>query len=348
MSVRGLARWAPVAAAALATVGLGASPAAGAEGPEYAGYTLDGAPPASTGTVDVAATGGPQATFTTNSTRPRISAGTSAFLNASTPFGAAFGSSQGKPYLNLATAEGRTPSTTTFTFDQPPTAGSWGLALGDIDADDVRITATGADGEPLTAEELGFQGTFNYCASSPRPSGCTGGGPFVDEPAWDAASATLRGSGRDTYGASAWLRPTAEVRTLTLTFSVRTGIPSYQAWFATETSDISGTVTDGDGAAPPEGTVVELQRPDGTPVVDDENEPVTTTPGTDGSYAFEDVAAGDYTVGVEPAEGATVEGADSRPVQAGDGDVTGVDFTVQPAKDCDCEPKKPQPKGYGG
>lgn len=330
------------AAAAALALGVGAAPAH-AEGTEYATYSLDAAPPASTGTLATGTTGGPQGTFTTNSTRPRISSGGAAFLNTTTPFGAAFGSSQGKPYLNLAAAEGRTPSTTSFTFDQVPTAGGWGIALGDIDADDVKISATGPDGTTLTAAELGFQGAFNYCTGTPKPSGCTGSGPFTDQPTWDAATTTLHGSGSDTSGASAWLRPTAEVRTLTLTFSVRTGIPSYQVWFAAQTEDISGTVREENGEPAPEGTVVELEHPDGTPVLDDRNEPVTATTDDQGEYTFPDVAAGDYKVHVVPPPGEDVKGPDTQDADAGQSDVTGVDFTLVPGKDCGCD----QPSGYG-
>nr|WP_239092283.1 carboxypeptidase-like regulatory domain-containing protein [Streptomyces sp. SID14478] len=312
---------------------------------EYSTYSLEAAPPASTGAVASSATGGPQGTFTTNSTRPRISAGSSAFLNSATPFGEAFGSSQGKPYLNLATASGRTPSTTSFTFDQVPTPGAWGIALGDIDADDVKISATGPDGQSLSAEQLGFQNTFNYCLGTPRPSGCTGGGPFTDQPAWDAASATLHGNGRDTSGASAWLRPTAEVRTLTLTFSVRTGIPSYQVWFAAQTDSISGTVHDQDESPLPEGTVVELEHPDGQPVLDDDNEPVTAVPDAQGHYTFPDVAAGDYEVHVVPPHGYEAQGPSTVDAEAEKGDVTGVDFTLAPAQDCTCDHH--ESPGYG-
>lgn len=324
----------PLTAASLLALGL-SSAAVAAEGTEYAHYTLEAAPPASSGTVSTGATGGPEGTFTTNSTRPRVSAGGSAFLGEQTPFGQVYGSSQGKPYLNLATASGRTPSSTTFTFDQVPTPGGWGIALGDIDADDVKISATGPDGHALTADQLGFQGAFNYCDSSPRPSTCTGGGPFTDQPTWVPGTSTLHGSGSDTSGASAWLRPTAEVRTLTLTFSVRTGIPAYQVWFAAETVDISGTVDNTGGAPLPEDTVVELEHPDGTPVLDDNNHPVTAKPDEDGHYTFPDVAAGDYAVHVEPGDG-DAQGKDTEQVDATHGDVSGVDFTVEEKDDCGC------------
>ncbi|QNS02412.1 hypothetical protein [Streptomyces xanthii] len=344
MRFRRSSRWVPVTAAAFVAVGLTAAPAA-ADGAEYARYTLDAAPPASTGTVTTAATGGPQGTFTTNSTRPGVSAGGSAFLGEQTPFGQVYGSSQGMPYLNLATASGRTPSTTSFTFDQVPTPGGWGITLGDIDADDVKISATGPDGQALTARQLGFQESFNYCDASPRPSTCTGG-TYTDEPTWDAATQTLHGSGTDTSGASAWLRPTAEIRTLTLTFSVKTGIPAYQVWFAAQTANVSGNVATESGDPLPEGTVLELRRPDGTPVLDDSNEPVSTTPDADGDYTFSDVAAGGYTVHVTPPPGHDVKGSDTEKADAAHGDATGVDFTVAPAED-DCTCEEPGQPGYG-
>lgn len=39
-------------------------------------------------------------------------------------------------------------------------------------------------GNALSAADLGFAGVFNYCAVSPKPSSCSGPGPFTDVPTW--------------------------------------------------------------------------------------------------------------------------------------------------------------------
>ncbi|MGW0658550.1 hypothetical protein [Streptodolium elevatio] len=141
----------------MTAVPLVAAPAFAAGG-AYGDWTL----PAPTGSLSFPGVGLPNAVVTTDSTSPPVASGQSAFLNPSTPFGQAYGGSRGRPYLALRTAAGATPSTTTITFDTAPPAGTWGFALGDVDADHVHICATGPDGVDLTPAELGFQGAFNY------------------------------------------------------------------------------------------------------------------------------------------------------------------------------------------
>jgi hypothetical protein len=196
---------------------------------DYAEWTVrDGS-----GTVEVPDSGFPAGTYTSDSSPLRVATGKSTFLNTTTPIGEEFGSSRDQDYLSFGTASRNKPSTTTITFDSGTPTDDWGFALGDIDADRARITAKEPDGTTLTAGELGWQGAFNYCQGSPKPSSCTKGTP-TDEPTWDPATSTLVGSGTDTDGASGWFRPTKPVKELTIVFSVQTGIPIGQLWIASD------------------------------------------------------------------------------------------------------------------
>jgi hypothetical protein len=309
---------ATLAALLLGVTGVAAVPAAGA----YADWTLSG----NAGTMAIPVTGFPAATLTTNSISPSVQSGMSAYLSASTPFGQAFGSSQGRPYALLRTAAGQTPSTTTFTFANP-TPARWGFTLGDIDADKVTISATGAGGGPLSAADLGFESSFNYCAVSPRPPGC-GAGPFTDQPVWNPAARTLTGNGADTAGAAAWFRPAVPVKTLTFTYSRLSGSPVYQVWFAATSSEIRGNVTVTPGDTPPP-TTLRLLHADGSPVLDAGGQPVTTTTGVQGGYAFTGVAGASYIVAMDPPPGFTADGPARRPADTAGGDAAGVDFALR-------------------
>ena len=255
----------------------------------------------------------PAASFVTTSTNP--STPTSAVLGAQTPFGAVYGSSKGQSYLLLQTAAGRAPSNTVLTFAAPTVAGSWGFALGDVDADQVTVSATGADGRAVTAEELGWQGAFNYCAAP--ASGCVG----TDLPLWDPATATLTGNGPDTNGASGWFRPTVPVRSLTLRFTAQSGSPVYQLWTAGRTAAVSGRLTT-TGCGLPDPTVLHLRHPDGT------DTGLTSTAAPDGSYSFSPVTPGRYQVALDEYAGYT---PDVRTLDAdvSERNVEQVDFRLQ-------------------
>jgi hypothetical protein len=220
-------------ALAVSSVGLlgldTAARAAPDEHTSYAEWTVDG----DSGTVEVPDSDFPAGTFTSDSTPLRVATGKSTFLNTATPFGAEFGSSRDQDYLVFGTASRNRPSTTNVTFESGTPTEQWGFALGDIDADRARIIAKGADGIPLTADELGWQGAFNYCQGSPKPPSCTKGSSS-DKPTWDPATSTLIGSGADTDGASGWFRPTKSVKELTIIFSVQSGIPIGQLWIASK------------------------------------------------------------------------------------------------------------------
>lgn len=300
-----------------------------AAGSQYGAWTLSGATPNWSGTMNVPAAGFPAATYTANSNTPTLASGDSAFLGPQTPFGAAFGSSQGQGYLLVPTGPGTTPSTTTVTFAGPTPAAGWGFALGDIDADMVQITATGPSG-PFSPAALGWQSAFNYCGVSPQPSSCANP-PFTDVPTWNPATGTLTGNVADTSGAAGWFRPTQPVTSLTFTFTPLSGIPVFQIWFAAATADITGTVqlqTPGGPVPPPPGSTLLLQTPTGDPVLDANGNPITATPGPDGSYLFDEVVAAMYQVTVVPPPGYDVVGPASKPADATTGRCM-VDFLLE-------------------
>lgn len=222
--------------------------------------------------------------------------GSSNWLSEGTPIGEKYGTSRDQPYLNLGAQTGG-PSTTTYTFAAPTPASGWAFALGDIDADMVRISGVSASGDPLTAADLGFQDGFNYCAPGVVGSPSCTGDPS-DVPVWDPATMTLTGNdaAADTSGAAGWFEPSIAIDSLTFEFTSRSGIPVYQAWFASMARDITGTVSDLE-SGPLGGVVVTLTDRDG-------NALETTTTTDDGSYSFPSYFATDgYQVTATPPEG---------------------------------------------
>ena len=259
--------------------------------------------------------GFPTTTLTSTGSTLASPSGVTAFLGAGTDFGAEYGTTRSQPYLTLSPA-GSGNSVTTISFDGAPPSG-WGFALGDIDADWAYIEAFSAPGlsGPLPLTALGFQSAGNYCNASPRPGACANP-PYTDSPVWvtapesfdgiDYIPGTLRGNSlpgapaatRDTSGAYAWFQPDASVLSIRITFGIRDGSPTAQLWLASPAPKvvIAGTVTTPDapaGALAPEGTVVQIQRPDGEPLLDIEDQPLTVPV---------DPATGAYTVELEQAE----------------------------------------------
>lgn len=253
-----------------------------------------------------------------------IISGASVWLSQGTPVGAKYGSSLDQPYLNLRPkADNATsPSTTTYSFAAPTPASGWAFVLGDIDADAVRISAVGADGQALTAAQLGFQGGFNYCAPgvAGKPS-CTGSAD--DIPTWNPVTLTLTGNAAaaDTSGSAAWFEPNVPITSLSLIFTRRSGFPVYQTWFASLARDITGTVTD-IVEGPLTGVALSLTDANGTVVG-------TTTTAADGTYSFPGFVATDgYTVRVTPPAGKISTGATTQPADLTDADAV-ADFTVR-------------------
>ena len=319
---------------------------------DYAAYTVG----SGSGTVTFdSALSFPDATFAVGSGSVSRASGTGTWLSRSTPFGGVFGSSRNLPYLVFTVPRAGSSVTITFESPTPVQAGGsgWGFALGDVDAENVRVSAAGPGG-PLSTADLGWQGddgAFNYCAVSPRPSACRAGSGD-DLPNWSASTSTLRGnnssSAPDTDGASGWFRPTVPVTSLTLEGEVIVGMPSFQLWIAAlDEVAISGRV-DAVGAVDP-GPVagVELQLLDGSgsPVVVD-GSLVTTMTGRNGTYRFGDLDPGAYKVQVFPPVGAVVVGASVIDVTITAGAVSGVDFEVE--LPVGYEPPEPVIHGGGG
>ena len=160
--------------------------------------------------------------------------GASVWLTEGTAFGAVYGSSRNHPYLSVGLPGGKNEGSLTLTFADGTTPGTWGFALGDIDAEDVTITATSTKGSELDVSAW-FKDAFNYCNTSPKPTSCPAG-TSTGEPTWNAETATLKGyaDGHDTSGDAAWFQPSKEVKTLTLTQKKISGFPSYQLWIAAD------------------------------------------------------------------------------------------------------------------
>ena len=303
----------PVAAAAMAVVLTLAtsSPAAAQTRTAFAAWDqLAGSAGAYTTTLHLVGTGFPAADVTSDSRAGQVGVqtGESTWFSAETPPGQAYGSSRDQPYLNLRPRVDNptSPSVTTYTFRRPTPLG-WAFVLGDIDADEVTVAATLADGSPATLADLGFQGVFSLCDAVSRPGACPGPLPG-DVPTWEPGRATLVGNpgAADSSGAAGWFEPTAPLSSLTLTFRQRSGLPIYQTWFMSRTQDVTGTVTtDGRPGCDVTQLVLRLVAPDGTVLA-------TTTPGPDGGYGFDRVAAtDDLTVRLGPADSdCTVVGPD--------------------------------------
>ncbi len=184
--------------------------------------------------LNVAGFTSPSANFTTNATGLSVSSGASSWLNEGTGPGAQYGTSRGSGYLSMGTATGGTDSTTVFTFNGITPTSGWSFALGDIDADAVTISATDVNDNAVNVGAWTVTG-FNYCNNtSPRPTSC--GGFSNDIPTWNAGTATITGNGNDTDGAAAWVQPNSALKTLTLKFKKLTGFPTYQLWFAGDTT----------------------------------------------------------------------------------------------------------------
>lgn len=280
-----------VAAVATAALVVFPSAAQAADGGEYASWARAGSSGAwqATGTP---AAGFPVASVTSNATSVTAPTGASAFLGAATPPGQVYGSSQNKGYLNISTAAGITPSTTTVTFASPTPASDWAFILGDLDADILTIAATDANGDPVSPADLGFEETFNYCAYAPKPGACTGPGPFTDVPTWSADTASLVGDGDDTLGAAAWFQPTVAIKTLTFTFAAINGFPIFQFWLATKAVPVMIPISGVTEECRPS---IELDDAAGAPI-QGATGPIVVVAPVDGNVVIPAVAAGDYTL----------------------------------------------------
>ncbi len=271
------------------------------------------------GTMNQQADGFPAATFVSNSVGGGVGvqSGTSTWLSAATEVGAKYGSSKNQGYLNLRpyNQNGAPPSVTTYTFDRPTPTSGWTFVLGDVDADQVTISATGPDGRSVAPSDLGFRSVFNYCTSGVCPAS-------TDVPSWDPSTGVLLGNAGalDTNGASAWFEPTVPLTSLTFTFAQRVGFPVYQTWFSALEYNLTGTVTAPAGEQ--DGIRVLLFDPAGNQVGD-----VVTN--EDGEYSFPGFATYDgYRVQVVRPTGLTSDSPLTQVVDLSGGDQV-ADFTLR-------------------
>lgn len=180
-------------AAALAALGLLAlapPPMAQAAQSGWGQFTFTGTSRSYTGTLTQQAAGFPRATLASNSIGGGVGvqSGASTWLSTATDVGAKYGSSRNQGYLNLRpyNQNGAPPSVTTYTFERPTPSAGWTFVLGDVDADQVTITATGPGGVTVDPADLGFRSVFNYCT----PGVCTAN---TDVPSWNPATGVLQG-----------------------------------------------------------------------------------------------------------------------------------------------------------
>jgi hypothetical protein len=326
--------------ASFTAVAMGAGPAHAADGggSNYAQW--------SSGGMTIPLPGFPTASLATTSSSTQFPSGSSAYLNASTPFGAQYGSSQNQPYVLLRTAKGNAMSTSTLTFATPPAAGSWGFTLGDIDADLATVSATDASGREVPVSGLGFQSSFNFCQGRPLPSTC-GGATGTDEPTWNPATATLTGNVNDTNGASGWFRPGVAIKTLTIKYSSQTVFPVYQLWVASSTRSIAGRVTSSGDCRPPSYDSLALLNQSGDVVTGPDGQAVSATIGANGDYQFPEVAPGVYKVVAATPQGFRPVGDSTKTADVSGSSATGVDFefhcrtTVVPSTDVDVPTQGP-------
>ena len=208
----------------------------------------------------------PNATVTITGGSGSAASGSTIFLNQNTPVGTEYGSSLNKTYASIGlgssfTVPG-TPAVTTVRFASATPASGWSFALGDIDAEDITITAQGAGGA-LNVTGW-FRSAFNYCAT-PKPSGCGAGTP-TDAPRWVAP--TLEGNKVDTAGAAAWFTPNVAVTELTFTQTRNVaGGPSFQLWIMSDTAiEPEPTPSPSESASPsPTPSPTESASPSPTP-----------------------------------------------------------------------------------
>ena len=171
---------------------------------------------------------GPTASVVAN--RP-LNTATSATLDADTPFGQVFGSSAEKTYVRVD-VKATAPSVTTITFNTELQANQLGIALGDIDAESVKVTMLDGATTPvaLSAAQMGARAPFNYAGQPDLPTITSG----TDEITVADGRCVDPGQECDTTGATAWFQPQSAVKTITLTGTKISGLPEYQLWLAFE------------------------------------------------------------------------------------------------------------------
>ena len=151
-----------------------------------------------------------------------LSVARSATLTGSTPFGEEYGTSRGQQYLTSAVAAGQSQGTVTLNFESAPNPLTWSIAVGDVDAENITLSALDLDGNEIDVREWKYV-PFNYASGE------------TDEPVWDPETQTIVGNTLDTSGASMWIRATQDnIASITLTQIRTSGFPQYQLWVAAD------------------------------------------------------------------------------------------------------------------
>ena len=269
------------------------APAAGAAG-AYARWSLDssGGAGRETGTVSFGVLGAPRATFTSSVTgseaAPELLELTADDVIAATSaWGRVLGASTGRQYLwtkHLANAATLT-RTTTYTFATPMLPGAFYVALGDIDYDEVDVTAKDPSGVALTGRQIRggvTRASFNFTYPAESLGAVVvlrAGGVSLSAPTSPVDD-----------GIAAWLRPSRAVATLTTVSHRADDWPeqsTVRTWMAVMAHAVRGRVTVATqarrGVA---GAVVRLRSADGRLLG-------RTRTAADGSFAFPRVYAAD-------------------------------------------------------
>ena len=213
--------------------------------------TLDAGSGAYTGTVTFAGTTIPGATYSTvfsvadDSNRIEVVNSEEEWISEGTAFGAVFGASgtsTSNNFLKLGVAGTDEPyitSTTTISFNTPVAADTLGLVIGDVDIDQVTISAKNVTDADLTADELVGSADpigFNLCNTDVnKPTICDDVTDATDVPVVtkNANDVVLVNSevGED-VGVSAWFKPSAELTTLTIVHSGAGATSTIRVWLA--------------------------------------------------------------------------------------------------------------------
>lgn len=90
-----------------------------------------------------------------------LSVAKSATLTRTTPFGQEYGTSSGQQYLTSAIASGKPQGTVTLNFETAPNPLTWSIAVGDVDAENITLSALDLDGNEIDVREWKYV-PFNY------------------------------------------------------------------------------------------------------------------------------------------------------------------------------------------
>lgn len=150
------------------------------------------------------------------------------FLSAETPFGAIFGASGPSETNNLLEIDGADyaaappyeRSNTVITFDSPVPANRLGIAIGDLDYDEVQIEARDSGDNLLTYEQLvgtSTDNTFNLCNVTTLPDTCDAATDVEPEIATDGPWVDFfPNEDPNGDGESGWIFPSAEIKSITI------------------------------------------------------------------------------------------------------------------------------------